>query len=177
MERRMKTHVASRLGGPISKSARGASYPKSGESFGAAGEVYFLASRQTASGPLDIIDLFSEGARVTPRAARFLWVPTDAGRRLGGAPKNKPRALTPKSFRGGALQFIPSRNRRARVAARLVLRQNPAITVFVGLRRVRIRKKLRLDPIYQSVLRNYIQLVNQAWDRNLKSELSRVGRR
>lgn len=176
MERRMKAHVASKLGTPLSKSARSAAYPRTGESFGAAGEVYFLASRKTDAGNIDIIELFTEGARVVPRSSRFLWVPTDEGRRLGGAPKNKPRSLTPQTFRGGQLQFIPSRNRRARAAGRLVLRNNPRITVFIALRRVTIRKKLRLDRIYDSVLKNYVQLVNQAWDRNLTTEVNRLSR-
>lgn len=175
--RRHKAYIARRLGVPMSKSVREASYPRNGTSISPAAEVRYAATRKTDSGDINIIGLFQTGATVVPRGARYLWVPTDEGRRLGGSARNKPRALTPQTFRGGRLLFLPikGRSRNARVPARLVLRSNPKITVFIALRRVRIRPRLqRLQPITDAVFKNYLDLRNRALDRELGKRIRRI---
>lgn len=176
-ERNQKNYVARRLGTPISKSVRGFAYPRSGTSISPAGEVRLGASRKTDSGPINILGLFQSGAVITPKNAKYLWVPTEAGRRLGGGPRNKPRQLTPQTFRGGRLLFLPirGRSRNARVPARLVLRSNPSVTVFVALRRVRLRPRLqRVQAIHDRVFSNYTELRNRAIDREFAKRVKRV---
>ena len=167
LEKRMKTNVRNRLGTPMSRSTRSDTFPRQGGAYNPRGQVWFESTRQTAQGPVDIIDVFRQGATIRSRNAQLLWVPTDEGRRLGGAPKNRPRSLTPQTFRGGELLYLPIRgaSRNARVVARLVLRNNPNVTVFVGLRRVRLRRRLRLDSIYNSVLRNIQADFEKGWER------------
>jgi hypothetical protein len=174
---RHKSYVSRRLGTPISKAVKGNAYPRNGNALQPAGEIRFGATRKTDRGLVNIFGLFQTGATITPRNAKYLWVPTAEGRRLGGGARNKPRALTPSTFRGGRLLFLPikGRSRNARVPARLVLRSNPSITVFVAIRRVRIRPKLqRLQSINAQVWANYLDIRNRAIDREFAKRVRKL---
>lgn len=162
----------------MSRAARAATFPNTGNSYTPSGHIWFESSRRTRDGNIDIIEVFSEGRTVTPRRAKLLWVPTDAGRRLGNVARNKPRDLTPSTF-GQQLQYIPirGRSRNARVVARLVLRRDPTVTVFIGLRRVRLRRRLRLDSIWQRGITRYEGQRNRAWERFYQTEARGIEKR
>lgn len=178
LERRHKSYIARRLGASLSKATQGRTYPQTGKALQPASEItYGRAVRKTEGGPLNIVGLFQSGATVVPRHARFLWVPTEEGRRLGGGPRNRPRELSPSTFRGGRLLYLPNkgRSRNARVPGRLVLRNNPNITVFVAIRRQRIRPRLqRLQSITNAVMKNYVDLRNRALDREFAKAIKRI---
>ena len=182
IKKNMRDHIARKFPGSggkrLSRDLEALSYPRTGESINPAVQIFTKTGRAARSRRgtgrfFDAISFFSEGGSPKLRNASWLAIPTEEGRRMGGGPRNAPRLLTPRTFRGGRLQFVPGPRRNR---ARLVLKDRPEVTVFVLMKPRRLRRRIRLEPIHKRVGKNIPERVVRRYEREVTRRFKRLDR-
>ena len=161
------------LGRKLAKTWRGQSYPRAGDSAGAAALVFSKAP--------DIIDAHAKGATIRANGGRWLAIPTEAaGRGRGG------RRPTPATFRL-PLRFVPRTSRLALLVAEGVrvgktgrvsavkggLRTKTGrlkkgvvrmVPIFILVRQVKLRKRLDVEKVHKKWGDRMVGLIDRAFD-------------
>ena len=148
------------LGQRLGNAVRGTAYPRRGASMSAAGTIQSRALVRRDGQTYDLITIFEEGAIITPRNTRFLAIPTpEAGTR---------RQVS--DWSAGSLQY-----RRGRRAPYLVHISQPTVPLFILVRNVRLRARLRTSAVAQRTTRNTSRLIARAMDRRAERLARKLG--
>lgn len=180
-ERQIKRHIQRanfRSGGGdrVARDVGSRIFPERGKfSTGAVGYIYskagYRATRSNRPGRfLPLFDIFQTTYVATARRGTWLAIPTAEG--IEHAGRARGREITPRTF-PSELQFVRSKRSRS---AFLVMKEKPDVVAFILVRRVTVRRRLNILPIYLKNMAEVSEKIAARFDRHFPRQLQRAKR-